>query len=181
MSEQSRPPGELPELLSSRTAGSAVLDGASTGVGLGSSGFTGAVKHTPAGEVAFGHGGRTNDVDKRVHHAIPSDSGAKSLRAMADQSRTGKADSRREDDDVGLFFRMNKYLFYCTHSTQWRCCAAVCQYTVWGIVLARNPCAGGNVVSYAVIALRIRACPPARSPGLCCLYSQHHSGATYIS
>ena len=117
MSEESRPQGELPELLSSRTAESAVLDGASTGVGLGSSGFTGAVKHTPAGEVAGGHGGRTNDVDKRVHHAMPSDSEAKSLRAMADQSRTGKADSRREDDDVGLFFRMNKYLFYCTHST----------------------------------------------------------------
>jgi len=40
MSEQSRPQGELPELLSSRTAESAVLDRASTGVGLGSSGFT---------------------------------------------------------------------------------------------------------------------------------------------
>jgi hypothetical protein len=100
MSEQSRPQGELPELLSSRTAESAVLDGASTGVGLGSrSGFTGAVEHTPAGEVAGGHGGRTNDVDKRVHHAMPSDSEAKSLRAMADQSRTGKADSRRQEDD----------------------------------------------------------------------------------
>ena len=112
MSEESRPQGELPELLSSRTAESAVLsrteyaeygvlDGASTGVGLRSSGFTGAVKHTPAGEVASGHGGRTNDsdVDKRVHHAMPSDSEAKSLRAMADQSRTGKADSRREDAD----------------------------------------------------------------------------------